>query len=184
VIFKETPLKGAFVIEPEKLEDDRGFFARAWCRKEFERHGLITRLVQSNISFNHKRGTVRGMHFQTEPGKETKLVRCTRGAVYDVIVDLRVGSATYLKWFGVELTADNYRMLYVPEDFAHGYKTLTDEAEVFYQVSEFYSPECEQGVRWDDPAIGIEWPEDTKVVISEKDRSWPDLKTEQSGFNA
>jgi dTDP-4-dehydrorhamnose 3,5-epimerase len=175
MIFREMPLKGAFVIEPEKFGDDRGFFARAWCKNEFEKHGLITRLVQCNISFNHKRGTVRGMHFQAAPNKETKLVRCTRGAIYDVIVDLRSGSATYLKWFGIELTADNYRMLYVPEDFAHGYKTLTDESEVFYQVSEVYSPECERGVRWDDPALGIDWPENDKLVISEKDRSWPDL---------
>jgi dTDP-4-dehydrorhamnose 3,5-epimerase len=180
MIFRETPLKGAFVIEPEKLRDRRGFFARAWCMKEFEAHGLNTGLVQCNIAFNHQRGTVRGMHFQTAPRSETKLVRCTRGTVYDVIVDLRAGSTTYLKWFGVELTAENSRMLYVPEDFAHGYKTLTDNAEVFYQVSEFYSPECERGVRWDDPALGIDWPESDKLIISEKDRNWPLLGADAS----
>jgi len=173
VIFAETKLKGAFVIEIEKLEDERGFFARAWCQKEFEAHGLISQLVQANISYNKMRGTVRGMHYQKAPYAETKLVRCTRGAIYDVAIDLRQGSPTYKQWIGVELTAGNYRMLYVPEGFAHGYQTLEDDTEVFYQVSQFYSPEHERGVRYDDRAFRIEWPIDVQVV-SDKDKSWPD----------
>jgi len=174
MIFKETRLKGAFIIELEQLKDERGFFARAWCQKEFEAHGLTPRLVQCNISFNKRRGTLRGMHYQAAPYEEAKLVRCTRGAVYDVIIDLRPDSPTYKQWIGVELTADNRRMLYVPEGFAHGYQTLTDNAEVFYQVSQFYSPESERGVRWNDPAFGIEWPEADVRIISAKDQSWPD----------
>ncbi len=174
MIFRETELKGAFIIELEKLEDARGFFARAWCQKEFEAHGLTARLVQCNLSFNKKRGTLRGMHYQAAPYEEVKLVRCTRGAVYDVIIDLRPESPTYKQWLGVELTADNYKMLYVPEGFAHGYQTLTDDAEVFYQVSQFYTPASERGVRWDDPAFGIEWPETDTRIISDKDESWPD----------
>ena len=172
MLFKKTKLKGAYIIEPERLEDTRGFFARAWCKNEFKAHGLYSRLVQCNISFNKKRGTLRGMHYQLSPYEEAKLVRCTMGAIYDVIIDLRPDSATYLEWLGVELTADNRNMLYVPETFAHGYQTLTHNTEVFYQVSQFYSQEFESGVRWNDPAFGIEWPETKNVIVSEKDRGW------------
>jgi len=172
MIFAETKLKGAYVIEIEKLEDKRGFFARAWCQKEFESHGLVSRLVQTNISFNRRKGTLRGMHYQVAPCEETKLVRCTRGAIYDVIIDLRPDSPTFKQWMGVKLTADNYKMLYVPENFAHGFQTLEDNTEVTYQVSQFYSPESERGVRYDDPAFGIEWPLEVRV-ISDKDGSWP-----------
>ena len=173
MIFRETELNGAFLIEPERLEDNRGFFARAWCRKEFMAHGLTGALVQSNISFNKRTGTLRGMHFQTAPYEEAKLVRCTMGAVYDVIIDLRPDSSTFLRWIAAELTAENHKMLYVPENFAHGYQTLADNTEVFYQVSQFYSPGSEQGLRYNDPIFGIKWPMDVQV-ISHKDRSWPD----------
>ena len=176
MIFRETELNGAFLIEPERLEDNRGFFARAWCRKEFMAHGLTGALVQSNISFNKRTGTLRGMHFQTAPYEEAKLVRCTMGAVYDVIIDLRPDSSTFLRWIAAELTAENRKMLYVPENFAHGYQTLADNTEVFYQVSQFYSPESEQGLRYNDPTFGIKWPMDVQV-ISHKDRSWPHYRT-------
>ncbi|MCG2722930.1 MAG: dTDP-4-dehydrorhamnose 3,5-epimerase [Thermodesulfovibrionales bacterium] len=174
MIFQETHLKGAFVIELEKIEDNRGFFARAWCKREFEVHGLNSRLVQCNLSFNKDQGTIRGMHYQGTPHEEAKLVRCTRGAIFDVIIDLRRGSVTYLKWIGVELTAENRKMFYVPENFAHGYQTLEDNSEVLYQVSQFYSPGAERGVRWDDPTFAIEWPETDNLIISEKDNNWPD----------
>ncbi|MDL1984595.1 MAG: dTDP-4-dehydrorhamnose 3,5-epimerase [Deltaproteobacteria bacterium] len=174
MIFKKTGLEGAFIIEPERIEDTRGFFARAWCKNEFEANGLNPNLLQSNISFNKAKCTLRGMHYQATPHEEIKLVRCTKGAIYDAIVDLQPGSPTYLKWIGVELTEQNHKMLYVPEGFAHGYQTLTDNTEVFYHVSQFYSPESERGVRWDDPAFGIKWPETNNVVISEKDKNWPD----------
>ena len=173
MIFHETKLKGAFVIELDRQEDERGFFARAWCRKEFEAHDLNRNLVQANVSYNHKRGTLRGMHYQVAPYEETKLVRCFRGAIYDVIVDLRPDSPTYLQWFGVELTAENRRMLYVPEGFAHGFQTLEDDTEVFYQVSQFYTPAAERGARWDDPTFAIEWPAAKRRVISVKDQNWP-----------
>ena len=176
MIFEEIYLKGAFVVELEKIEDSRGFFARAWCRNEFEKNRLNALIVQCNMSFNKIKGTLRGMHFQREPKEETKFVRCTRGSIYDVIIDLRPHSSTYLQWFGIELTEENGRMLYIPENFAHGYQTLTDNASVFYQVSQFYSPESEWGVRWNDPLFGIEWPIDDDVIISEKDASWPDYK--------
>jgi dTDP-4-dehydrorhamnose 3,5-epimerase len=175
VIFVETALPGAFVVELERREDERGFFARAWCRREFEQHGLAGRLVQCNVSFNKRSGTLRGMHYQVAPHEEAKLVRCTSGAVYDVIVDLRPGSSAFKQWVGVELTAENRRALYVPEGLAHGYQTLVDGTETLYQVSEFYAPESERGVRWDDPAFGIEWPEAPEPTVSEKDRSWPDF---------
>ena len=172
MIFRETTLKGAFVIEMEKFEDKRGFFARAWSRKEVEANGLISRVTQTNISFNKKRGTLRGMHYQVAPDEQVKLVRCTAGAIYDVIIDMRLDSPTYRKWTGVELTAENYRMLYVPEHFAHGFQTLEDDTEVTYQVSQFYSPESERGVRYDDPVFQVEWPLPVEV-ISEKDIAWP-----------
>jgi dTDP-4-dehydrorhamnose 3,5-epimerase len=169
--FRETALKGAFVIEMERFEDKRGFFARAWCQREAEANGLTSCVVQSNISFNTKRGTLRGMHFQAAPFEQAKLIRCTRGAIYDVMIDLRPDSPTYMKWAGVELTAENYTMLYVPERFAHGFQTLEDRTEVTYQVSQFYAPESERGVRYDDPAFGIEWPLRIEV-ISDKDLRW------------
>jgi len=172
MIFRETPLKGAFIIDIERIEDKRGFFAEAWCQKEFEANGLVSRMVRTNISFNRKRGTLRGMHYQVPPYEEIKLVRCTRGAIYDVIIDLRPDSPTYKKWTGVELTAENYRMLYVPESFAHGFLTLEDTAEITYQISQFYSPESARGVRYDDPVFGIEWPLQVEV-ISDQDLGWP-----------
>jgi len=175
MIFEETKLKGAYIIQPERISDTRGYFARAWCSKEFETHGLNTSPVQSNISFNIKEGTVRGMHFQISPYAETKLVRCTRGAIWDVIIDIRPDSTTYTQWIGVELTMDNHTMLYVPEGFAHGYQTLTDNSEVFYQVSQFHAPEFERGIRWDDPSFDIKWPLSGERIISEKDRKWPDF---------
>lgn len=181
MIFTETKLKGAYIIEIEKLEDKRGFFARAWCMSEFEKHGLKSNLAQSNVSFNNKKGTLRGMHYQMAPHEEMKLMRCTRGAIYDVLIDLRMDSPTYRQWLGVELTEDNYKMLYVPEQFGHGFETLNDNTEVTYQVSQFYAPGAEEGIRFDDPAIGIEWP--LKVqVISEKDAGWPNLPAVNTAF--
>ena len=175
MIFKKTKLNGAFIIEPERIEDNRGFFARAWCKREFEANGLNPNLLQSNISFNKVKRTLRGMHYQVAPCEEVKLVRCTRGAIFDVIIDLRTDSPTYLKWIGVELTSYNHSMLYVPENFAHGYLTLTDDSEVFYHVSQFYSPNHERGIRWNDPVLAIDWPIDRNLIISEKDNSWPDF---------
>jgi len=161
------------LIELEPLRDERGFFARSWCAREFVEQGLETRLVQCNISWNAWAGTLRGMHYQAAPHAEVRLVRCTRGAIYDAIVDLRQDSATYRRWYGVELTADNRRMLYVPEGFAHGFQTLSDDSEVFYQMSEFYHPESARGVRWDDPAFGIRWPR-PPAKMSERDRAYAD----------
>jgi len=172
--FSESQLKGAFIIEPEKMEDHRGFFARMWCQNEFKAHGLNPNFVQINLSFNKYRGIIRGLHYQTTPYEEAKLFRCTRGAMYDVIIDLRPESPTYLKWAGFELTADNRKMLYVPENFANGYQALSDNTEVFYLVSQFYSPDSEKGIRYNDPAFNIEWPEKDDLVISEKDKCWPD----------
>jgi len=174
MIFVETPLKGAYVIDPERLADERGFFARTWCRQEFEAHGLDSGLVQCSISFNHKRGTLRGMHYQVAPQAEAKLVRCTAGAIHDVVVDLRRESSTFCGWFAAELSADNHKMLYIPEGFAHGFLTLTDNTEVFYQISEYYVPESARGVRWDDPAFAISWPA-YPIVISQRDSSYPDF---------
>ena len=173
MIFTETKLPGAYLIDIEKRGDQRGFFARGWCQKEFEAHDLIPRVVQTNISLSKRKGTLRGMHYQVAPYAEAKLVRCTRGALYDVIIDLRPDSPTHMQWLGVELSAENYKMLYVPEGFAHGFQTLVDNTEVTYQVSQFYTPEAEGGVRYNDPAFGIEWPLEVQV-ISDKDQSWPD----------
>jgi dTDP-4-dehydrorhamnose 3,5-epimerase len=170
--FTETPLKGAFVVELEERVDPRGFFARTYCAREFEQHGMKPVVVQCNLSYNHKQGTMRGMHMQLPPAAETKLVRCTRGEVYDVIIDLREDSPTYLQHFGIHLSQDNRVALYVPEMFAHGYLTLTDGAEVTYQVGEFYTPGYERGLRYDDPAFNIQWPVPIEV-ISEKDANWP-----------
>lgn len=174
MIFNETCIKGAFVVEIEKKGDSRGFFARAFCRKELAAHGLNADVCQANIGVNRSRGTLRGLHYQVAPHEETKLVRCTAGAVFDVILDLRPASPSYKKWLGVELTAETRTMLYVPEGCAHGYLTLADDTEIFYLVSEFYSPSAERGLRWNDPAFGIQWPIAKDLVISDKDRSWPD----------
>jgi dTDP-4-dehydrorhamnose 3,5-epimerase len=168
----ETGLAGAVVVEPAPAHDERGFFARTWCAKTFARHGLDTALTQCSVSFNHRRGTLRGMHYQAEPHPESKLVRCTRGAIYDVIVDLRPESATRGRWIGVELTAENYKALFVPAGFAHGFQTLADDSEVFYQISTDYVAEAARGLRFDDPELAIEWPLPV-AVISERDRNLP-----------
>lgn len=170
--FSETEIPGAFVVDIEPREDERGFFARAYCAEEFGDQGLEPAVLQANLSFNRRRGTVRGLHYQTAPALERKFFRCIRGATYHVIVDMRADSDTYGRWTGVELSAENRRGLYVPGSCAAGYQALTDEAEVLYLVSEYYSPDHERGLRYDDPAVGIEWPL-TPVDVSEKDRAWP-----------
>jgi dTDP-4-dehydrorhamnose 3,5-epimerase len=172
--YTELRLKGAYVIDLDRLEDTRGFFARTWDEKEFSEHNLESRFVQCNVSHNIRRGTVRGMHYQRAPHAEVKLVRCTSGSILDVIVDIRPGSSTEQEWIGVELSRANRRMMYVPHGFAHGYQTLEDDSEVTYQVSEFYHPESEGRLLWNDPAVGIEWPI-KDVVISDKDRTAPPL---------
>jgi dTDP-4-dehydrorhamnose 3,5-epimerase len=174
MIFTETNLKGAFLIEPERKEDHRGFFARTWCQQEFESQGLNPRLVQCSLSFNKKKGTLRGMHYQARPFEETKLVRCTKGEIFDVIVDLRPKSATFKSYFSVVLNDENRMMLYIPEGFAHGFQTLSDNTEIFYQMSQLYSPDHSTGVRWDDPAFGIQWPEDTRIIL-DRDNNYPDF---------
>ena len=178
MIFTDTALPGAFVIEMERQEDERGFFARSWCRREFEAHGLKAELAQCNVSRNRVRGTLRGLHYQLAPHEEVKLVRCTRGAIYDVVVDLRLDSATFMQHFGIVLSADNLRGVYVPEGCAHGFVTLANETEVFYQMSAFYEPGASRGVRWNDPTFGITWPEPV-VVISDRDRRYPDFRRSQ-----
>jgi dTDP-4-dehydrorhamnose 3,5-epimerase len=175
IIFTETKLKGAFIVDPEKFEDERGFLARSFSAKELESRGLNPRIAECNISFSKKRHTVRGMHFQNPPFAQAKLVRCTKGAVYDVIIDLRPDSPTFKQWIGEELTAANRRMLYVPEGFAHGFQTLEDDTEVFYQISNFYNPGSEGGVRWNDPVFGIEWRANDGITINERDRNYPDF---------
>jgi len=174
MIFTETKLKAAYIIEPEALEDERGFFARTFCQEEFKAHGLNPCIAQCNISFNKKKGILRGMHYQAVPHEEAKLVRCTMGAIYDVIIDLRPDSSTYTQWVSIELTAENRRMLHIPEGFAHGFQTLTDNTEVFYQMSEFYHPECARGVRWDDAAFSIKWPI-ASPIVSDRDREYPNV---------
>ncbi len=173
MIFRPCELHGAYVIDAERLEDERGFFARTWCQREFGEHGLNPALVQCSISFNRRKGTWRGMHFQAAPNEEAKLVRCTRGAIYDVIVDLRRDSPTVGKHVAVELTADNRRMVYVPEGFAHGFQTLDDDTEVFYQISQFHAPESARGFRWNDRSFSIRLPLEVSA-ISERDRSYSD----------
>ena len=172
--FTETKLKGAYVIELEKLEDERGYFARAWCQQEFLKNGLDAALVQCNVSQNPRKGTLRGLHYQDPPHAETKIVRCTRGALYDVIVDLRPDSATFRQWIAAELTPDNGRMMYVPKGFAHGFQTLEENSMAFYQVSEFYARDCCRGARWNDPQLNITWPLEI-AVISPQDKGWGDL---------
>jgi dTDP-4-dehydrorhamnose 3,5-epimerase len=174
MIFHDTPIAGVHVIDLEKRGDERGFFARFYCEREFGAHGLVTHFVQINNSLSALRGTLRGMHYQLAPKAETKVVRCVRGALFDVVLDLRPGSPTFGKSFGAELSADNRRMMYVPKGFGHGFVTLTDDAEALYLVDEFYSPEHERGIRWDDPRFGIQWPV-APVVLSDKDRAYRDF---------
>lgn len=176
MIFTPTPLAGAFIVEVEPQADERGLFARTFCAEEFARHGLCASFPQCSTSFNHKAGTLRGLHYQAAPHAEAKLVRATAGAIFDVIVDLRAGSQTHRAWFGVELTATNRRALYIPEGLAHGFQTLADGAEVFYQISRPYVPEAARGARWDDPAFGISWPPAAARTISDRDRNWPDFR--------
>jgi len=170
--FSETPLKGAFIVDLEKREDDRGYFSRTWCRNEFEPHGIYRLPVQSNMSYNIKAGTMRGMHYQAPPFQESKLIRCIRGSVYDVIIDLRKDSATFMQWFGIELNEENETALFVPEDFAHGFITLKDNSSVMYQVSAFYTPGSERIIRFDDPSFNIQWPLQA-AIISDKDKNAP-----------
>ena len=174
MIFDATDLPGAYIITPERHEDERGFFARTWCSREFASHGLSPDLAQCSISYNARKGTVRGLHFQVSPFQEAKLIRCTRGGIYDVIVDLRPMSETFTRHIGIELTACNRTMLYVPEGCAHGFMTLEDDTEVCYHMSQFYSPTQARGVRWDDPAFAIAWP-DLDPILLERDRSYPDF---------
>ena len=175
MIFTETRLPGAFTIDVEPREDERGFFARVWDPDELAAHGLDARVAQSSIAYNHVAGTLRGLHFQVPPHAETKLVRCTRGAIWDVIVDLRRDSPTYLEWVAVELTQENRRTLYVPEEFAHGYQTLEDASEVWYQMSAPYAPDAARGLRFDAPRLEIDWPAAERRVVSERDLAWPGL---------
>jgi dTDP-4-dehydrorhamnose 3,5-epimerase len=175
MIFTEAPLRGAFVIELEPRSDERGFFARAFCQNELAEHGLKHGITQANMSYNFKRGTLRGMHYQLPPHAEVKMVRCIAGAIYDVIVDIRKDSPTYLKWFGIELSAANRKMFYVPEGFAHGYQALTDDSEVLYLVTEFYTPNAERGVRWNDPSFKIVWPI-AEAILSPKDAVHADFQ--------
>ncbi len=175
MIFTKTNLEGAYVIDIEKKEDNRGFFARTFCADEFTQNGLPANFVQANTSFNNKKGTLRGMHFQKSPYEEDKLVRCTKGSIFDVIIDLRTDSKTYKQWLGVELSEENRRALFVPKGFAHGYLTLEDNAEVTYLVTQFYTPNADSGVRFNDPIFAIEWPI-KPVVVSEKDNNHPDYK--------
>jgi dTDP-4-dehydrorhamnose 3,5-epimerase len=172
MIFRETPLAGAWVLEPERFEDERGFFARTYCRRDFEARGLDPAIAQCSVSWNHRRGTLRGLHLQIAPHEEVKLVRITRGAVWDVIVDLRPESPSFKRHFGITLSAENRHELYIPKGVAHGFQTLEDGTEVFYQISELYAPDSARGYRWDDPAFAIPWPEPV-TVISEKDRMLP-----------
>lgn len=177
IFFRETRLKGAYVIEPERFEDHRGFFARSFSQIEFEAHGLRSQFDEAGISFNLRKHTLRGMHFQAPPHAQAKLVRCTRGAIYDVMIDLRPDSPTYKEWFAQELSAHTRLMLYIPEGFAHGFQTLEDETEVFYQMSEGYARASERGVRWNDPAFAIDWPVTDGITLNERDRTYPDFNS-------
>ena len=172
--FTPTPLDGAWIVDIEPIADERGFFARSWCREEFQRQGLNPDLVQCNISFNEKKSTLRGLHYQEQPYGETKLIRCTAGAIYDVIVDIRQTSRSYRQWFAVELSAANRRMLYVPDGFAHGFQALQERTEIFYQMSEGFHPESARGIRWNDAALAIRWPV-SDPILSPRDRSYPDF---------
>lgn len=174
--FLETELKEAYIIKMEPVEDERGFFARSFCKKEFEKHGLNFSIAQCNISYNKDRRILRGMHYQRKPHEEAKLVGCIKGAIYDVIIDMRRNSPTYCKWVSVELTDKDYKMLYIPKGFAHGFQTLEDRTMVFYHMSEFYNPGSEMGIRWNDPFFAIKWPDARNMKISNKDRSYPDYQ--------
>jgi dTDP-4-dehydrorhamnose 3,5-epimerase len=174
MIFAQTKLPGAYIVDLQKRHDNRGFFARAWCRNEFQDQGIPMQVVQANLAHTEKRGTLRGMHYQIPPHAELKFFRCIRGVIYDVMLDLRPESPTFGQWLGVELSAENRLAVFIPAGFAHGYQTLTDDAEVFYMVSEAYAPGAESGIRWNDPAFGIEWPITENLTLSEKDLNWPD----------
>jgi dTDP-4-dehydrorhamnose 3,5-epimerase len=174
MIFTELALKGVYLIEPERQEDERGFFARTFCIEEFSSRGLDTAVAQCNVSYNRRRGTLRGLHFQASPHAEIKLVRCTAGAVFDVVVDIRPDSPTYKQWLGVELSAMNRKLLYIPEGFAHGFQTLEDDTELLYQMSKAHVPDAARGIKWDDPAIGIAWPM-APLVVSARDQNYPEL---------
>jgi dTDP-4-dehydrorhamnose 3,5-epimerase len=182
MIFQTTPLAGAYVIEPERKEDHRGFFARIWCKKELIERGLQSELAQSNVGFSHKKGTLRGLHFQVSPHTEVKIVRCPRGAIFDVIVDLRPDSPTHKQWFGIELTADNCKMIYVPEGFAQGYITLENNTEIYYHTTEYFHANSASGIRFNDEAFGITWPIPVEV-ISDQDRGWPDYSKQLKQLN-
>ncbi|HET7233283.1 MAG TPA: dTDP-4-dehydrorhamnose 3,5-epimerase [Longimicrobium sp.] len=175
MIFRETPLAGAWVLEQDRREDERGYFARTWCANELAAHGLNAALAQCSVSFNARAGTLRGMHYQAAPHAEAKVVRCTRGAIHDVIVDLRPESPTFRRWYAAELSEENGAALYVPEGFAHGFQTLVDATEVLYMISEFYAPESGRGVRWNDPAFGIEWPHADPRILAPRDAGYPDF---------
>ena len=183
MLFKETKLSGAYVIDIEPNKDNRGFFARTWCKKEFIHKGLNSNLVQCNTSYNNKAGTLRGMHYQAPPFEEVKIVRCIRGAIFDVIIDIRPESNTYLQWEAFELSARNRRMLYIPEGFAHGFQTLENDTEVFYQMSEYYYPTSAKGLRWDDPTFNITWPITREIILSDKDNSYERFSYEESFSN-
>jgi dTDP-4-dehydrorhamnose 3,5-epimerase len=175
MLFTETKLAGAFLIQPEPVEDERGFFARTWCLRELEDHGLVSRLAQCSVSYNRRKGTLRGMHYQIAPHQEEKIVRCTQGALWDVTLDLRPESPTFKQWVGYELSADNRAQVYIPAGCAHGFQTLEDNTEALYMISEFYSPESARGVRWDDPAFSITWPAAERRIISARDAGYPDF---------
>jgi len=181
MIFSGLPLKGAFAIEVERLEDERGFFARTFCLDEFARHGIALRVAQSSVSYNRRQGTLRGLHYQAPPHQEAKLVRCTRGAAFDAIADLRPDSPTFRQWAALELSADNGRLIYIPEGFAHGFQTLADDTELLYQISVPYVPEAARGIRWDDPELSIEWPPAATRVVSPRDRALPWLSPRAAG---
>jgi len=174
--FEKTPLSGSYVIDVEPISDERGFFSRVWCQREFTEHGLETGFVQTNLAGTRKKATIRGFHYQMGDDAEVKLVRCIKGSIFDVAIDLRKDSPSYGKWYGVELSADNHRMFYIPKGCAHGYQTLTEDSETLYQVSAFYAPGSERGIRWDDEYFSVDWPIKENINLSEKDRQWPDYK--------
>lgn len=179
MIFRETEIGGVFLLEPELKRDERGFFARMWGQDELSARGLDIRLVQASISYNERAGTLRGMHFQKQPGAEVKVVRCLAGAIYDVVLDLRPSSATYLRWTAAELTSENRLSFYIPEGCAHGFQTLAPRSEVSYFISEFHRPELASGVRWDDPAFGIRWPDAEVRTMNDRDRTWPEFDPDE-----
>lgn len=178
MIFNETELKGAYIIDIQPIRDNRGYFSRAMCKREFDQFGLMSCFVQANLTYSPRRGTLRGFHYQVAPFEEVKLVRCTRGAIYDVIIDLRPDSPTFEQWRATELSADNHKTIYIPAGFAHGYQALLDDTEVYYQVGEFYTPEYDRGIRWNDATFAVQWPITPPPILSEKDQHWPDYVRE------